>query len=95
LDSFDIQNSEQCYECLESKNLYNCHYCRNCHDCNNCFACINLKNKSFCILNKQYTKIQYQEKIKNYEKDKILSEYNELSKIYPADNKQINSNDCI
>jgi hypothetical protein len=29
--------------------------------CSNCFACIGLKNKSYCILNKQYTKEQYEE----------------------------------
>lgn len=35
-------------------------YSYNCFDCNNLFACIGLKNKQYCILNKQYTKEEYE-----------------------------------
>jgi len=31
-----------------------------CHSSNNLFACIGLRNKSYCILNKQYTKEEYE-----------------------------------
>jgi hypothetical protein len=31
-----------------------------CFNCSNCFACIGLKNKQYCILNKQYTKEEYE-----------------------------------
>src|SRR3990167_8842209 len=31
-----------------------------CHNSNNLFACIGLRNKSYCILNKQYTKEEYE-----------------------------------
>ena len=31
------------------------------HGCHNCFACIGLRNKQYCILNKQYTKEEYEE----------------------------------
>lgn len=31
-----------------------------CTECENCFGCIGLRNKSYCILNKQYTKEQYE-----------------------------------
>ncbi len=44
--------------CWTGKNLYYCDYCMYCQ---NCFGCIWLKNKSYCILNKQYTKEQYEE----------------------------------
>jgi len=30
-----------------------------CYDCNNIFGCTGLRNKSYCILNKQYTKEEY------------------------------------
>ncbi|MBI5733039.1 hypothetical protein HY967_03725 [Candidatus Jorgensenbacteria bacterium] len=40
----------------ESRNLEYCDLMVNCHDC---FGCIGLKNKSFCILNKQYTENEY------------------------------------
>jgi hypothetical protein len=35
-------------------------YCENCFSCNNCFGCVGLRNKQFCILNKQYTKEEYE-----------------------------------
>jgi len=35
-------------------------YSFNCHSSNNLFACVNLRNKQFCILNKQYTKKEYE-----------------------------------
>jgi len=39
---------------------YNIYYSTNIHNCNNLFACIGLRNKSYCILNKQYTKEEYE-----------------------------------
>ena len=53
--------SQDCVECYDSKFLIDC---RNCHDC---FGCVNLRNKSFCILNKQYTKEEYKEIINEYD----------------------------
>ncbi|MDD5770546.1 MAG: hypothetical protein PHE25_06250, partial [Candidatus Gracilibacteria bacterium] len=38
-----------------------CYYSLNIHNSKNCFGCIGLRNKSYCILNKQYTKQQYEE----------------------------------
>ncbi|MBU0627026.1 hypothetical protein KKG31_00025 [Patescibacteria group bacterium] len=38
----------------------NSFYLDNCYDCKNCFGCISLKRKEFCILNKQYTKEEYE-----------------------------------
>jgi len=31
-------------------------YTDNCYNCSNCFACIGLRDKQYCIFNKQYTK---------------------------------------
>lgn len=42
--------------------VWACHsatYCFNCHGCSNIFGCIGLRNKEYCILNKQYTKEEY------------------------------------
>ena len=36
-------------------------YCDFCYVCSNLFGCVGLKNKSYCIFNKQYTKEQYEE----------------------------------
>ncbi|NUJ97751.1 hypothetical protein HGA92_03100 [Candidatus Gracilibacteria bacterium] len=35
-------------------------YSMNCYSCNYLFGCIGLRNKSYCILNKQYTKEEYE-----------------------------------
>lgn len=39
----------------------NSFYCINCHNSSEIFWCIWLRNKQYCILNKQYTKEQYYE----------------------------------
>ena len=35
-------------------------YSYDCYDCNNIFGCVGLRNKAYCILNKQYTKEEYE-----------------------------------
>jgi hypothetical protein len=50
----------------------NAEYCFNCYNCTNVFACLGLRNKKYCILNKQYTKEEYEEllpKIKQHMMD--------------------------
>ena len=34
-------------------------YCIECHSCSDCFACIGLRNKQYCIFNRQYGKEEY------------------------------------
>jgi len=48
-------------------------YSYNCYDCNNIFGCVGLRNKSYCILNKQYTKEEYEELV-----PKIVNHMNEV-----------------
>lgn len=36
-------------------------YCDSCQTCSNCFGCIGLRHKKYCILNKQYSKKEYEE----------------------------------
>lgn len=71
-DSLVLRNSELCVECVDSDNLYNCYRCQNCtnsqdlkfcfgvDNSKNCFACVDLNRKEYCILNKQYTKEEYE-----------------------------------
>ncbi|MDD3302346.1 MAG: hypothetical protein PHN31_02240 [Candidatus Gracilibacteria bacterium] len=67
-------NASKCYEvqtCLENcYNIIGCNFCNNiqntyysdsCINCSNCFGCVGFRNKSYCILNKQYTKDEYEE----------------------------------
>lgn len=41
-------------------NNQNARYNEECHDCSNIFGCEGLRKKSYCILNKQYTKEEYE-----------------------------------
>ncbi|MDA2921932.1 hypothetical protein MYX07_01560 [Patescibacteria group bacterium AH-259-L07] len=81
---FDV--TELCYEstsvglpahkCLFTifcRGSHNLLYCDNCHSCNNCFGCVSLRNKEYCILNKQYTKKEYETLI-----PKIIQHMNDM-----------------
>ncbi len=65
--------AEECYQCLEvgdhssrarmSVVVYHgvdLFYCNNCRGCEHCFGCVSLRNAKHCILNKQYTKEEYE-----------------------------------
>ncbi|HLP86598.1 MAG TPA: hypothetical protein VK153_01855 [Candidatus Paceibacterota bacterium] len=54
----NVRFSDQCWP-----NVMNVEYSIYANSCKNCFGCVNLKNKEYCILNKQYTKEEY-EKLK-------------------------------
>ncbi len=43
--------------CRDSVDLM---YCDNCHACKNCFGCVGLRNKEYCVFNKQYSKQDYE-----------------------------------
>lgn len=76
VDNSHINQSERCYECFWVRNCYQCYFtmmswdsrnlwfCRDCGSCNDCFGCANLRNSSYCIFNKKYTKEEYEIEIK-------------------------------
>jgi hypothetical protein len=63
---------EGCYEVTSTVGLkfsafymagpYNahCYYCHMMQSCKNCFGCVGLKQQQYCILNKQYSKEDYE-----------------------------------
>ncbi|TSC80470.1 MAG: Uncharacterized protein G01um101425_124 [Candidatus Peregrinibacteria bacterium Gr01-1014_25] len=54
----DIQRLAFCYQCRAgSSDLL---YCWHCDACEQCFGCVSLNHKKYCILNKQYTKEEYE-----------------------------------
>jgi len=57
----------------------NIEYCSECNNCQNCFGCVGLKNKKFCIFNKQYSEDNYWKTVDEI-KSKMLGdkEYGEL-----------------
>ncbi len=59
-NSFKLFYSKHSKDCIESYFLYDC------RNCQNCFMSWNLRNKSYCIENVQYTKEEYEEKIKSF-----------------------------
>jgi len=56
--------------CKGNKNSDLIHLCVN---CSNIFGCVSLKNKQYCILNKQYTKEEYEELV-----PKIIKHMNDM-----------------
>ena len=87
-DSYDgyvvVDNTELSYEIISAISLrnvkagycvwhdYDSSYCDTCEDSNNLFGCVGLKNKSYCILNKQYSKEEYEALL-----PKIIGQMNE------------------
>ncbi|MFH1769140.1 MAG: hypothetical protein ABH833_00540 [Parcubacteria group bacterium] len=66
-----------CWKCT------NAYYSNNCHSCQNIFGCSNMKSSQYCILNKQYSKDEYDNMTK-----RIIShmeETGEYGEFFPAD----------
>lgn len=100
-DTFDCYRCvkcEQCYECVDCYKCYDnvycdgndrcleCYFCSRCQDSNNCFGCVLLKNKQYCIFDKQYSKEEYYTQIKELLKrpvDQNLKDLFELSLKFP------------
>ena len=78
LDGWSTHRSELCYQVVNCKNCYKlffseeCEKCTdssflyNCTGCSNCFLCSNLKNKSYCIENVQYSQEEYKKRLAEY-----------------------------
>ena len=54
------QDSIWCMLCWYCTSVF---YCLECHNCSNCFWCVWLRNKEYCILNKQYTPKVYEKTV--------------------------------
>lgn len=98
IDATVCYNSERCYDSMNCDHSYKLQYSRDsrdcvdsyflfdCRNCQDCFMCWNLRGKSYCIENVQYTKEEYQEKIKEYKLDSYSSiqslkkDFNEIIK---------------
>jgi len=79
VDGTFVYHSENMYECISCYKSFwlqfckkvsdssNCYFSYDLKGCNNCFLSSGLRNKSYCIENKQYTKDEY---------EKIISDIN-------------------
>ncbi|MEK7615989.1 MAG: hypothetical protein AAB420_02160 [Patescibacteria group bacterium] len=84
---------------LQTSNSAFCTYVFYCHDvfysnslqsCENCFGCIGLKKASYCILNKQYTKEEY-EKLR----ETIISNMSEYGDFLPPETSPFKYNETL
>lgn len=61
--SYDLRHSFNCRDCIQSAFLYDC------RNCQNCFLSWNLRNKSYHILNRPYSKEAYFKKLQEFDFD--------------------------
>ena len=91
-DSVDVSHLGKCERCYEGfwltscastifsshcENSFNLAFCKNCRGCNDCFGSVGLRNKSYYISNKPYSKEEYMKTLKSFN----LGSYQNLEKI--------------
>ena len=73
---YNTENSYDCTYCFDVNKVkyafdvrhsFDSAFLFDCRNVNNCFMCWNLRNKSYCILNKQYSPEEYRRKLKEYD----------------------------
>ena len=89
IDIYSIMKSEKCYEDTLCGSIYETHFSydsdeslnscflKTCINCKDCIGCVNLRNKKYCVFNRQYSEEEYF-KIKkelDFGSYKILSEF--------------------
>lgn len=113
LDCHICDKIEKCYNCVLCFNCFDCTHsyklidCRNCHfsfnlsNCSDCILSTNLKHKQYCIQNIQYTKDEYEQRIKNYNFGSLAKikeyqqQFNEITKnIIVRYTNQVNCENC-
>ena len=111
---FVIDQSELVYESSFSAHLYNCTFlvhssgCSNCHfgynlrECQECIGCVGLRQKRFCIFNKQYSEAEYRALSSRLKLDtrlgqrKFHEEYNRFRLTQPHKAvHQLKCEDCV
>jgi hypothetical protein len=84
--SYEIQGVENPHRTIVARSCFNTitdsYYCDMCFSAQDCFGCFGLKQKQYCILNKQYTKESFDKlKIKIIEHTRKTGEWGEY---FPA-----------
>ncbi|MCH2188479.1 hypothetical protein MK079_01460 [Candidatus Gracilibacteria bacterium] len=105
MDTYSGGGSEYCYETLATKNSFkNCFthrvresnnllYCMFSFFSNDCFGCTGIRNKQYCILNKQYSKEEYEELVpKIIEK---MQQDGEWGEFFPASMSPFGYNETV
>ena len=97
---------QYCYQCIHCIGCFECRYsdhsnnCKSssflsfCNNCEYCLWCVNLQSAKYCILNKQYTKEEYDALVKDILKDRnTIAEFRKKfdSLVYTAPKKNVNN----
>ncbi len=80
-----------CSGVLNSTN--NMYYSEWCHGCHDCFGCAGLRNKSFCVFNKQYSKEEYEQLVSRIV-EKMIAD-NEWGEFFPVEISPFGYNETI
>lgn len=109
-DCYSVHLSELVYDSIASQRLYRCVYLNHCENCANCLfgrnligckdciGCVNLRQKQYCILNKQYSAEDYKDKVASLALDtyenycRFREKFEQLSLKQP--NKHIHQRHC-
>lgn len=100
-DLYLVEKCNLCYECTDSEECYkvrfaqysksctDCMFTYDCVNCTNCVGCIGLRNKQHCILNEQYSREEYNRRLKELALDtrggigKMREEFEKLKLSFP------------
>ena len=103
-NSYFLIDCDYCKVSSYLQSCSNCSFSDYCFDSEwleNCFLCFNLKNKKYCILNQEYTKEEYREKIKEMRLDtysgrkKVFEVFKKKKTEYPVRfSNTFNSEEC-
>lgn len=98
IDCTYCNESQLCYESVDAEKCFNSNYLENCYATNdswyssrcrnskNLFGCVDLRNKSYCIFNRQLTPEQYEQAIRIYKTwpaEKVLAIVEDMKLRYP------------
>lgn len=70
-----------CVDCWDANS--DIYYSWMCHGCRHCFGCVGLRKKEYCILNKQYTKEEYEQLLPRV--IALMKELGEWGEFFPVD----------
>lgn len=78
-DSSMVMDCDTVYDCMciyksnrcvgtrgNNRFCIDCYFVRDCENCQDCLMCNGLRNKKYCFKNEQYTKEEYENKLKNF-----------------------------
>ncbi len=102
--NFAVPTAEWCYNCVtvQGYQLIGCHlvqnsselsYCDQCYNSKNLFGCIGLKNKQYCIFNKQYTKEEYESLVPRL--IELMKSTNDWGEFFPSELSPFAYNETI